>query len=94
MELRSGRPGPVVIDLPKDILIGKGPYAEKPVVAHRSYRPQVEPDAAVIKEAVALPPVKNKAVIPDKLLKVKTVLISSLRFHSFIFIFFYGFSLD
>ena len=40
----SGRPGPVVIDLPKDILIGKGPYAEKPVVAHRSYRPQVEPE--------------------------------------------------
>ena len=24
---KSGRPGPVVIDLPKDILIGKGPYS-------------------------------------------------------------------
>ena len=25
---RSGRPGPVVIDLPKDIVIGKAPYAD------------------------------------------------------------------
>ena len=50
----SGRPGPVVIDLPKDILIGKGPYTAKPVVSHRSYRPQVEPDAAQIAEAVRL----------------------------------------
>ena len=30
---RSGRPGPVVIDLPKDILIGKGAYTEAPQVA-------------------------------------------------------------
>src|SRR5918998_5380935 len=51
---KSGRPGPVVIDLPKDILIGKGPYAEAPTTAHRSYRPQTEPDAAAIGEAVRL----------------------------------------
>src|ERR1700759_3035067 len=40
---RSGRPGPVVIDLPKDIVIGKAPY-EPPAAGHRSYRPQTEPD--------------------------------------------------
>lgn len=51
---RSGRPGPVVIDLPKDILIGKGPYSEAPTQDHRSYRPQTEPDAAQIRKAVAL----------------------------------------
>jgi acetolactate synthase-1/2/3 large subunit len=50
----SGRPGPVVIDLPKDILIGKGPYTEKPVASHRSYRPQTEPDPRSIQEAVRL----------------------------------------
>jgi acetolactate synthase-1/2/3 large subunit len=50
----SGRPGPVVIDLPKDILIGKGPYIGKPTVAHRSYRPQAEPEAAAIAAAVRL----------------------------------------
>jgi acetolactate synthase-1/2/3 large subunit len=53
---KSGRPGPVVIDLPKDILIKPAPYTEAPpaAVPHRSYRPQVEPDAARIKEAIAL----------------------------------------
>src|SRR5919205_1620450 len=51
---KSGRPGPVVIDLPKDILIGKGPYTEAPQAPHRSYRPQTEPDAAQIRAAVRL----------------------------------------
>jgi acetolactate synthase I/II/III large subunit len=51
---KSGRPGPVVIDLPKDILIGKAPYSELPTAPHRSYRPQTEPDAAQIRKAVEL----------------------------------------
>ncbi|GGG42562.1 acetolactate synthase [Caldovatus sediminis] len=51
---KSGRPGPVVIDLPKDILIGKGPYTDPPAEPHRSYRPQTEPDAEAIRRAVAL----------------------------------------
>ncbi|MBL6457302.1 acetolactate synthase 3 large subunit [Belnapia sp. T6] len=51
---KSGRPGPVVIDLPKDILIGKGPYNEAPQAPHRSYRPQTEPDMTSIRAAVRL----------------------------------------
>jgi acetolactate synthase-1/2/3 large subunit len=51
---RSGRPGPVVIDLPKDIVIGKAPYEPPPTVEHRSYRPQTQPDAGQIAKAVAL----------------------------------------
>jgi acetolactate synthase-1/2/3 large subunit len=51
---RSGRPGPVVIDLPKDVLIGKAPYTPPPTGPHRSYRPQTEPDAALIAQAAAL----------------------------------------
>ena len=43
---RSGRPGPVVIDLPKDVLMNKHDYvAPKKPVQHKSYRPQVKPDA-------------------------------------------------
>ena len=45
---RTGRPGPVVIDLPKDIVIGKAPYAEPEPGGHRSYRPRTEPDPAQI----------------------------------------------
>ncbi len=51
---KSGRPGPVVVDLPKDILINKAPYSEAPKTEHRSYRPQTEPDAEQIRKAIAL----------------------------------------
>ncbi len=51
---RSGRPGPVVIDLPKDILIGQTPYEAPPSQPHRSYRPQTEPDPRQIAKAVAM----------------------------------------
>jgi acetolactate synthase I/II/III large subunit len=50
---RSGRPGPVVIDLPKDIVINPAPYAE-PTVQHPSYRPRTDPDSGQIAKAVAL----------------------------------------
>src|SRR5271166_3056576 len=49
---RSGRPGPVVVDLPKDILIGTAPYAGPSNAPHRSYRPVTEPDPAAITRAV------------------------------------------
>ena len=51
---KSGRPGPVVIDLPKDILINKAPYREATTQSHRSYRPRTEPDAKAIRDAVRL----------------------------------------
>ncbi len=50
---RSGRPGPVVIDLPKDIVIGKAPYTP-PAPKHPSYNPQLDPDPAEIARAVAM----------------------------------------
>ena len=52
---RNGRPGPVVIDLPKDVLQAKHSYKSGlPEAPHPSYRPQVKPDASKIEEAVAL----------------------------------------
>ncbi len=51
---RSGRPGPVLIDLPKDILIARAPYAPASTEPHRSYRPVTEPDPAQIAAAVRL----------------------------------------
>jgi acetolactate synthase-1/2/3 large subunit len=51
---RSGRPGPVVVDLPKDILIKPAPYVDAPAATtpHRSYRPVTAPDPKRILEAV------------------------------------------
>src|SRR5687768_1620066 len=49
---RSGRPGPVVVDLPKDVQQTRGAYLGPELVEHRSYRPQTEPDPAKIAEAV------------------------------------------
>ncbi|MEQ8697384.1 MAG: biosynthetic-type acetolactate synthase large subunit, partial [Bauldia litoralis] len=51
---KSGRPGPVVIDLPKDILQGKGGYTAAPREPRKSYRPQVKGDIRQIETAVEL----------------------------------------
>jgi acetolactate synthase-1/2/3 large subunit len=51
---RSGRPGPVPIDLPKDILIAPAPYSEPSSQPHRSYQPRTEPNPKAIAEAIAL----------------------------------------
>ncbi len=51
---RSGRPGPVVIDLPKDIVINPAPYVSASTAPHRSYRPRLDPDMRQIEAAVQL----------------------------------------
>ncbi len=51
----SGRPGPVVIDLPKDVQIASARYA-KPTEAprHKTYHPQTKADATLIETAVEM----------------------------------------
>ncbi len=52
---RSGRPGPVVVDIPKDVQFARGLYVEKPKVPeHKTYRPQLDPDMARVEQAVML----------------------------------------
>jgi acetolactate synthase I/II/III large subunit len=50
----SGRPGPVVVDIPKDIQFATGTYAKPNAFPHRGYRPKLKGDSAKIREAVAL----------------------------------------
>src|ERR1051326_4069227 len=50
----SGRPGPVVVDIPKDIQFKKGPYVAPASVKHRTYRPKTDPDLAAIVKAVEM----------------------------------------
>ena len=49
-----GRPGPVVVDLPKDILQASGSYTPPREVKHRSYRPQVKAEPAKVERAVEI----------------------------------------
>ena len=49
-----GRPGPVVIDIPKDVQFQKAEYAGPQNVVHRTYRPKVKGDIEAIKKAVDL----------------------------------------
>jgi acetolactate synthase I/II/III large subunit len=52
---RTGRPGPVVVDLPKDVLFAMGRYTPPQAVAtHKTYRPQTAPDPNRIAEAAKL----------------------------------------
>ncbi|WP_374764876.1 acetolactate synthase 3 large subunit [Yunchengibacter salinarum] len=50
----NGRPGPVVVDLPKDVQIEKAPFREDGMVEHRTYRPKTHGDEDAILEAVRL----------------------------------------
>ncbi len=51
---KSGRPGPVVIDLPKDVQFAEGTYVPPNDIRHKSYRPQVKPELAKVEEAIEL----------------------------------------
>jgi acetolactate synthase I/II/III large subunit len=50
----SGRPGPVVIDVPKDIQFATGTYTGPTNVEHKTYKPRIRGDMEKIKAAVAL----------------------------------------
>ncbi len=51
---RSGRPGPVVIDIPKDVQFAKGGYQEAKKLEQEFYQPRTQPDMAAIEAAVEL----------------------------------------
>ncbi|MFZ2469555.1 MAG: acetolactate synthase 3 large subunit [Parvibaculum sedimenti] len=50
----NGRPGPVVIDIPKDVQFQKAEYVGPQNVVHKTYRPKVKGDIEAIKAAVDL----------------------------------------
>ncbi|HEV2558930.1 MAG TPA: acetolactate synthase 3 large subunit [Microvirga sp.] len=50
----NGRPGPVVVDLPKDVQFKSGLYARPTNNQHKTYRPAVKGDMEKIKAAVEL----------------------------------------
>jgi acetolactate synthase I/II/III large subunit len=50
----TGRPGPVVVDIPKDVQFKKGAYVAPESVRHKTWRPKTEPDLGAIVKAVEM----------------------------------------
>jgi acetolactate synthase-1/2/3 large subunit len=50
----TGRPGPVVVDIPKDVQFRRGAYSGPSNIVHRTYRPRVKGDPSRIEQAVEL----------------------------------------
>ena len=51
---KSGRPGPVVVDVPKDVQFEAGEYVGPANVRHRTYQPQLKGSMESIKQAIDL----------------------------------------
>ncbi len=51
---QTGRPGPVLIDIPKDVSAAKGPFVYPETLELRSYNPVVKGHSGQIRKAVAL----------------------------------------
>ncbi len=50
----TGRPGPVVVDIPKDVQFATGPYCDPGSVSRATYRPHTTPNQDRIEEALDL----------------------------------------
>jgi acetolactate synthase-1/2/3 large subunit len=51
---RTGRPGPVVVDIPKDVQFAIGTYTGPKDVKHKTYQPRLRGDTRAIAQAVEL----------------------------------------
>ena len=51
---QNGRPGPVVIDIPKDVQFAIGAYIGPRNIEHKTYRPKLDGDPGQVARAVAL----------------------------------------
>jgi acetolactate synthase-1/2/3 large subunit len=51
---KAGRPGPVVVDIPKDVQFATGNYVGPSNIAHKTYKPKYRPDQTAVREAVEL----------------------------------------
>ncbi len=50
----SGRPGPVVVDIPKDVQVATATYRKPGKVEHKSYKPALKGDIKLIETAVEM----------------------------------------
>ncbi len=58
-----GRPGPVLVDIPKDVILGTGSYLTPDQVEPRNYKPRDKGDQEAIEEAVDMLASAKKPII-------------------------------
>ncbi|GGF60675.1 acetolactate synthase [Azorhizobium oxalatiphilum] len=51
---QNGRPGPVVVDIPKDVQFAKGTYVGRENIEHKTYKPKLVGDNDKIQQAVEM----------------------------------------
>ncbi len=59
----SGRPGPVVIDIPKNVQVATARYEKPGKIEHRTYRPKLKGDLAAIEAAVEMLSVAERPIL-------------------------------
>ncbi|MGB6371951.1 MAG: acetolactate synthase 3 large subunit [Methylocella sp.] len=60
---QNGRPGPVVIDIPKDVQFAVGAYIGPRNIEHKTYRPKLDGDPGRVARAVALMAAARRPVL-------------------------------
>ena len=58
----TGRPGPVVVDIPKDVQFQNGAYHGPQAIHHRTYKPRTDPDLSAIVKAVEMMAAAKKPI--------------------------------
>ena len=59
----SGRPGPVVIDIPKNVQVATARYDKPSRIEHKTYRPRVKGDLAAVEAAVEMLAVAERPIL-------------------------------
>lgn len=60
---KTGRPGPVLIDIPKDVQFAKGAYVTRKAMPRTTYQPETEGDSGAIRRATSLLATARKPII-------------------------------
>jgi acetolactate synthase-1/2/3 large subunit len=60
---QHGRPGPVVVDIPKDVQFAIGTYTGPHNIEHKTYRPRLDGDPALIARAAAMMAAARRPVL-------------------------------
>ncbi|BAF88374.1 acetolactate synthase large subunit [Azorhizobium caulinodans ORS 571] len=51
---QNGRPGPVVVDIPKDVQFAKGTYIGRENIEHKTYKPRLVGDDGAVRQAIEM----------------------------------------